>query len=141
MHNGSVPQQNQTSYRVRFASRVAFKSIDQGDKMAKPTKATGKKDRFSVQDVLGTPTQAAADGSTLGHAAAVNIVCHCAGTSPLNLSQTLSALGVNGIPFQMCVFGSVSYLGYDVNVSDIPDGPSDTLISVVDAIQNAPAKG
>ena len=141
MHNSSVPQQNQTSYRAGFASRVAVKSIDQGDKTAKSTKTAERKKGFSVQDVLGTPTQAAADSSTLGHAAAVNVVCHCAGTSPLNLSQTLSALGVNGIPFQMCVFGSVSYLGYDINVSDIPDGPSDTLISVVDAIQNAPAKG
>jgi hypothetical protein len=98
--------------------------------------------RFSVRDVLGAPDQTVASGTSLGHSAAVTVVCHCAGTSPLNLDKSLSALGVNGIPFQMCVFGSVSYMGYEIqDVSDIPDGPDDLLIAVVDAIQNAPKRG
>jgi hypothetical protein len=104
-------------------------------------KPDNKPARVAVHDVLGTPGGGASAAATLGHANAVNIVCHCAGTSPLNLDKSLSALGVNGIPFQMCVYGSVSYLGYDIpDVSDIPDGPDDLLIAVVDAIQNAPQK-
>jgi hypothetical protein len=104
-------------------------------------KSTSKPARVSVRDVLGPSAGGDSAAATLGHASAVNIVCHCAGTSPLNLDKSLSTLGVNGIPFQMCVYGSVSYLGYDIpDVSDIPDGPDDLLIAVVDAIQNAARK-
>jgi hypothetical protein len=104
-------------------------------------KPASKASSFSVHDLLGPSGGGDSAAATLGHASAVNVVCHCAGTSPLNLDKSLSALGVNGIPFQMCVYGSVSYLGYDIpDVSAIPDGPDDLLIAVVDAIQNAPQK-
>ena len=74
----------------------------------------------------------------LGHAAAVIIVCACANTSPLNLPRTLAELGVNGTSFQICVFNGVKKAGYKINIDDIPDSPSTTLIEVVNAIENAP---
>jgi len=74
----------------------------------------------------------------LGHARAVVTVCTCANSSPANLFSTLNDLGVNGISFQQCVFGSVVNLGYSIGVDSIPDAPTSTLISVVDIIQNAP---
>lgn len=74
----------------------------------------------------------------LGHAAAVVIVCACANTSPLNLPRTLAELGVNGTSFQTCVFKRVTHLGYTIDMDDIPDSPSTMLISVVNAIENAP---
>ena len=74
----------------------------------------------------------------LGHAAAITIVCACANTSPLNLPRTLSELGVNGTSFQTCVFNGVKNAGYKVDMDDIPDSPTTTLISVVNAVENAP---
>lgn len=76
----------------------------------------------------------------LGHARAVVIVCTCANTTPLNLSRTLAELGVDGIPFQQCVYGSVTYLGYVIEMDKIPDSPDTKLIQVVDVIQNAPRR-
>jgi len=76
----------------------------------------------------------------LGHARAVVIVCTCAKTSPLNLSRTIEELGVDGLPFQQCVFGSVTSLKYVIDMDDIPDAPNTKLIDVVDAIQNAPKR-
>ena len=76
----------------------------------------------------------------LGHARAVVIVCTCANTSPLNLSRTLAELGVDGLPFQQCVFGSVTSLGYSIRMDDIPDSPDTRLIDVVDVIQSASKK-
>ena len=52
----------------------------------------------------------------LGHARAVVTVCTCANTSPANLFSTLEQLGVNGIPFQQCVFGTITSLGYSIDV-------------------------
>lgn len=77
------------------------------------------------------------DQSVFGHARAVVTVCNCANTSPANLSHTLSELGVNGLSFQQCVFGTVTSLGFTIKLDDIPDSPSSTLISVVDVITNA----
>ncbi len=73
----------------------------------------------------------------LGHARAVVIVCTCANTSPLNLSRTLGELGVDGIPFQQCVYGSVTYLNYVIGMDQIPNSPETMLITVADVIQNA----
>ncbi len=108
----------------------------------KASKSNKNAKGFTVDQLLGPSTAENTGQVSLGHASAVNVVCHCAGTSPLNLDKSLSALGVNGIPFQMCVYGSVNYLGYDIpDVGAIPNGPDDLLITVVDAIQNAPKKG
>jgi hypothetical protein len=74
----------------------------------------------------------------LGHAAAITIVCACANTSPLNLPRTLSELGVDGPSFQTCVFNGVKNAGFNIDMDDIPDAPTTTLISVVNAIENAP---
>lgn len=90
---------------------------------------------------LLAPMSAEADGQDLpflGHARAVVTVCNCANTSPANLFSTLDQLGVNGLSFQQCVFGSVISLGYSIDVDTIPDAPTSTLVSVVDVIQNAP---
>lgn len=115
---------------------------DTGFIVAKANQTSKAAKSFTVNELLGPSTAESTGQTSLGHANAVNIVCHCAGTSPLNLDKSLSALGVNGIPFQMCVYGSVTYLGYDIpDVGAIPDGPDDLLITVVDAIQNAPKKG
>jgi hypothetical protein len=73
----------------------------------------------------------------LGNARAVVIVLHCANTAPANLFNTLDQLGVNGLAFQQCVYGSIITLGYSIDVDTIPDAPSSTLISVVDVIQYA----
>lgn len=74
----------------------------------------------------------------LGHDRAVGIVTACAKTSRLNLSRTLSELGVDGISFQQCVFQGINDLGYEIGIDDIPDSPDTALIKVVSAIQNAP---
>jgi len=74
----------------------------------------------------------------LGHARAVVIVCACAGTSPTNLGRTLAQLGVNGIPFQKCVFNGVAQAGFTIDIDDIPNATDTTLLQVVTAIQNAP---
>jgi hypothetical protein len=89
---------------------------------------------------LGT----AADGDTsgvLGNARAVVIVTACANTSPLNLSRTLSELGVDGIAFQGCVFNGVSRAGFSIELDDIPDSDDTTLVDAVGEIQDAPQKG
>jgi len=74
----------------------------------------------------------------LGHARAVVIVTFCANTSPANLSRTLAELGVDGIPFQFCVFEGVKHAGYYIEIEIIPDSPDTKLIKVVSVIQNAP---
>ncbi|MGA2261344.1 MAG: hypothetical protein ABSH28_07905 [Acidobacteriota bacterium] len=76
----------------------------------------------------------------LGHARAVVIVCACANTSPTNLPRTLAQLGVNGIPFQTCVFNGVEHVGYSIDIDAIPNSPNTTLLQVVNVIQNAPRK-
>jgi len=85
------------------------------------------------------PTQGEAD-PFLGHARAVVKVCACANTSATNLPRTLAQLGVSGIPFQKCVFNAVEEAGYSINIDDIPNSPSTTLLQVVNVIQNAPKK-
>jgi hypothetical protein len=110
------------------------------NKDAKQTPAARTVQRITAKDLF--PAPAGEPLPFLGHARAVNIVCHCAGTSPLNLDKTLSDLALSGLPFQMCVFGSVKFLNYDIpDIADIPDGPDTQLIEVVDAIQNAQLKG
>lgn len=104
------------------------------------TENESKPPRLDQKTLLG-PMSVEADGQDLpflGHPRAVNTVCICANTSQLNLFRTLSELGVDGIPFQICVFGTVKRLGYSIDVDDIPDAPDSTLISVVNVIQNAP---
>jgi hypothetical protein len=87
-----------------------------------------------------TPPAAATD-PFLGHARAVVIVCACAGTSPTNLPRSLTQLGVNGVPFQKCVFNGVVQAGFTIAIDDIPNSPATTLLQAVTAIQNAPRKG
>jgi hypothetical protein len=108
--------------------------------MPKPKRAKKSPDRITIEDVLG-PKAHELDQDTLGHTAAVTIATHCAGTSPNGLGKTLLSLGVNGTSFQMCVYGSVKFQGYAIEVQEIPDGPNDLLISVVTAIENSPRKG
>jgi len=78
------------------------------------------------------------DLAFLGHARAVVIVCSCANTTPVNLSNTLQEAGVDGNSFQTCVFSSVIELGYSIRIDDIPDSPDTKLIKVVSIIQNSP---
>jgi hypothetical protein len=95
--------------------------------------------RQTTHAALLEPLHADVTGQdVLGHAAAVVIVCACANTSPLNLPRTLAELGVNGTSFQVCVFNGVAKVGYQIGMDDIPDAPTTTLISVVNAIENAP---
>ena len=104
-------------------------------------KAGAPKPEFLTHRDLLAPMSVGAEGGDLpflGHARAVVAVCTCANTSPANLFSTLNDLGVNGISFQQCVFGTVVNLGYSIDVDSIPDAPASTLISVVDVIQNAP---
>jgi hypothetical protein len=108
--------------------------------MPKPKRTKKSPDRITIEDVLG-PKAHELDQDTLGHTAAVTIATHCAGTSPNGLGKTLSSLGVNGTSFQMCVYGSMKFQGYAIDVQQIPDGPDDLLISVVTAIENSPRKG
>jgi hypothetical protein len=74
----------------------------------------------------------------LGHARAVVIVCNCGNTSPVNLPRTLAELGVDGLPFQLCVTRAVRTAGYAIRIDDIPNAPETRLIQVVTVIQNAP---
>jgi hypothetical protein len=99
------------------------------------------KPSFVSHQTLLAPMSTEAEGQDLpflGHARAVVIVCNCANSAPSNLFRTLDQLGVNGLAFQQCVFGSITSIGYSIDVDAIPDAPSSTLINVVDAIQNAP---
>ena len=73
----------------------------------------------------------------LGHARAVVIACACAGTSPTNLARSLAQLGVNGIPFQKCVFNGVKQAGFSIGIDNIPNSPATTLLQVVTVIQSA----
>ena len=74
----------------------------------------------------------------LGHARAVVIVCNCGNTSPVNLPRTLAELGVDGLPFLLCVNRAVRTVGYAIRIDDIPNAPETRLIQVVTVIQNAP---
>lgn len=99
------------------------------------------KPRILDHKALLSPMSVQAEGQDLpflGNPRAVVTVCHCANTSPQNLFSTLEQLGVNGIAFQQCVFGTIISLGYSIDVDTIPDAPSSTLVGVVDVIQNAP---
>jgi hypothetical protein len=87
--------------------------------------------------ILNEIRKNAAAGATLGHAAAVVIVCACANTSPLNLARTLAELGVDGVSFQGCVFNGVRRAGFTIDIDDIPDSSDTTLIEVVNIIQDA----
>jgi hypothetical protein len=110
-------------------------------KSGKPMTEKGVRPQHVDHNTLLAPMSVQAEGQDLpflGHARAIVTVCHCASTAPANLAHTLNELGVNGLAFQQCVFGTVTSLGYSVAVDDIPDGPDDTLMSVVDAITNAP---
>ena len=105
-----------------------------------PSKGT-KTPKVLNHATLLAPMSVQAEGQDLpflGHARAVVTVCNCANTSPANLFSTLDQLGVNGLSFQQCVFGTIISLGYAIDVDTIPDAPASTLISVVDVIQNAP---
>jgi hypothetical protein len=121
---------------------MTSKSKSQPSKQKKRSqKAGAPKPEFLTHRELLAPMSAVAEGGDLpflGHARAVVTVCTCANSSPTNLFSTLNDLGVNGISFQQCVFGSVVNLGYSIGVDSIPDAPTSTLISVVDIIQNAP---
>src|SRR5580658_5509426 len=89
---------------------------------------------------LLAPMSVAVEGQDqpfLGNPRAVVTVCHCANTSPVNLFHTLNQLGVNGIAFQQCVFGTIISLGYSIEVDTIPDAPTSRLVDVVNVIQNA----
>jgi hypothetical protein len=92
--------------------------------------------RVTLDHVLGTSD--APPLPTLGHQAAVLIATNCAGASPSGLGKTLSSLGCAGIPFQMCVYGSVTHRGYKIDPKDIPDSPDNLLYDVVKAIENSP---
>jgi hypothetical protein len=101
-------------------------------------KAKGKsKTKFSVKALV-----ASLDGpkDRLGNARAVTIVCHCGNTVPGNLARKLGDLGINGIPYQKCVFEQVDAAGFVIDIDDIPNGSSTRLIDTVNAIQNAPAQ-
>jgi len=74
----------------------------------------------------------------LGYPRAVVTVTHCANTAPSNLFSTLDQLGLNGLSFQQCVYGSIISLGYSIDVDTIPDAPSSTLNDVIAVIENAP---
>jgi hypothetical protein len=76
----------------------------------------------------------------LGEDRAVEIVTTCARTTALNLSRTLSELGVDGIAFQQCVFAKINDLGYDIKIDNVPDSSDTSLIKVVGAIINAPKR-
>jgi hypothetical protein len=111
-----------------------------GKTRSKRIRQQRKKREYLDHKVLLGPMHAQAAGQdtdVLGYSKAVVTVCHCANTSPANLFSTLDQLGVNGIAFQQCVFGSIKTLGYSIDVDSIPDAPSSTLISVIDAITNA----
>ena len=98
------------------------------------------KSTFIDHKTLLAPMHAEAvvqDPAFLGYPKSVVTVCNCASSSPSNLFSTLDQLGVNGIAFQQCVFGTIITLGYSIDVDLIPDSPTSTLISVVNAITNA----
>jgi hypothetical protein len=104
------------------------------------TKSPADKKFLSGKTLLA-PMHAMAEGQDpafLGYSKAVVTVCNCASAAPSNLFRTFDELGVNGIAFQQCVFGTVTSLGYSIEVDSIPDSPTSTLISVVDVITNAP---
>lgn len=107
--------------------------------MSKKKTARSASDHLTVDHILGAQNEQP-DRQTLGHLAAVVIATNCAGASPSGLGKSLSSLGVAGIPFQMCVYGSVTHQGFQVAAKDIPDGPDDLLIDVVTAIENAPVR-
>jgi hypothetical protein len=108
---------------------------------AKLTNAQLSELAMSHADLLAPMTPAAAVlDPFLGHARAVVIVCACAGTSPTNLPRSLAQLGVNGIPFQKCVFNGVVQAGFTIAIDTIPNSSATTLLQVVSAIQNAPRK-
>jgi hypothetical protein len=88
----------------------------------------------------GSASARVADLPFLGHARAVSIVCECANTSASNLARSLAQLGVNGIPFQKCVFAAVEAAGYDIRIDDIPDSQDTTLFAAAAAIQTAARK-
>jgi hypothetical protein len=111
-----------------------------GKTRSKRVRQQAKKPKYLSHEALLGPMHAQAtgqDADVLGYSKAVVTVCNCANTSPANLFSTLEQLGVNGVAFQQCVFGSIKTLGYSIAVDSIPDAPSSTLISVVDAITNA----
>ena len=85
-------------------------------------------------------TADAADTAVLGRDKSVIIVCHAANTSPANLPRTLLQLGVNGVPFQKSVFDGVDAAGFTIDPDAIPNAPTTKLSTVVDVIQNSPAK-
>lgn len=87
--------------------------------------------------LLANLAESVGDTQTLGRGNAVTIVCACANTTPLNLSRTLKQLGLSGFSFQSCVFRSVTKMEFVIDEDDIPDGPDDTLSSVVDVIEDA----
>src|SRR4051794_3861814 len=93
--------------------------------------------RFSVKRFL-----AQLDGpqATLRTSRALTIACHCANTVLGNLPRTLGQLGVNGLQFQSCVAQSVRAARFVISPGAIPNGPANTLIEVVNAIQDAPAQ-
>ena len=117
------PAKNKAPARSRLwtASELKKRAMGQGA-LLEPMNATNQPDPF------------------LGNARSVVIVCHCAQTSPANLPRTLAQLGVNGIPFQKCVLTGVNQAGYSIDIDDIPNASSNTLLDVVTVIQNAPRK-
>jgi hypothetical protein len=108
-------------------------------KRSKLTAAETKKKALSLAQLMA-PMAAGQDDPFLGRARAVAIVCHCAGTSPSNLPLSLAQLGLNGIPFQKCVFKGVGFAGFTIRLDDIPNSPDTTLLQVVTVIQTAQRK-
>jgi hypothetical protein len=104
----------------------------------KLTKTQLKSMALPHDDLMALLAAEDADEQFLGHARAIVIVCACAGTDPSNLPRTLTQLGVNGIAFQTCVFNVVTKAGFTIDINDIPDAGTSTLLDVVTAIQNAP---
>ncbi len=120
--SGTKRAPSRAQSKKSFAAKLAETAMSQADLLAPLAAAAALPDPF------------------LGQAHAVVIASACAQTSPTNLPRTLAQLGVNGIPFQRCVFNGVDQLGYSIPLDNIPDAPTNTLLDVVNTIQNAPRK-